>query len=351
MRRARLLDPAALPTAAAALLATAATAEFQFGAAWFAALAEAALAAPAHAGFLAAEADGRLLALLPVCRHGGRFAALTAPYTSIFRPLAGAAAAPAELTAAGRAFAAATRGGGVLRLDALEAEWPGLAPLLAGFAAGGMAALRFAHFGNWHLPVAGLDWAAYLSARPGALRSTLRRKERAGFDFSLIVGGAGLADGIAAYEAVHARSWKPTEPFPRFAATLMRHAAAAGVLRLGLLHRDGVPLAAQIWTLAGGTATVHKLAHDRAAEAASPGSLLTARMIRHLLDQERVAALDFGRGDDAYKAAWTGQRRQRIGVLLCAPWHPAGIAAIARHAAGRFAARLGPAKGGQWTHT
>ena len=84
----------------------------------------------------------------------------------------------------------------------------------------------------------------------------------------------------------------------------------------------------------------------RQAQALSPGSVLTALMIRHLLDEEHVAALDFGRGDDGYKAAWTGQVRPRIGVLLCPLWHPAGIAALARHAAGRLTA-----KERAWTHS
>jgi CelD/BcsL family acetyltransferase involved in cellulose biosynthesis len=67
--------------------------------------------------------------------------------------------------------------------------------------------------------------------------------------------------------------------------------------------------------------------------------VLTGLMIRHLLDEEHVAELDFGRGDDAYKQDWTGMRRQRHGVLLANPRRPAGIAATARHMAGRLRRR------------
>jgi CelD/BcsL family acetyltransferase involved in cellulose biosynthesis len=125
----------------------------------------------------------------------------------------------------------------------------------------------------------------------------------------------------------------------------MRAAAGAGVLRLGVLRRGGEPVAAQYWTVAGGTARVEKLAHDEAARTLSPGTVLTALMVRHLLEQEHVAALDFGRGDDAYKAGWTGLRRQRIGVLLCPPWHKAGFFAAARHLAGQAGATLRKALG------
>jgi len=59
-----------------------------------------------------------------------------------------------------------------------------------------------------------------------------------------------------------------------------------------------------------------------------------------MISAEGVAGIDFGRGDDPYKQLWTSQRRQRIGMVLAAPWHPAGIAALLRHAAGRVRAKL-----------
>ena len=329
-----------LPADAAALFEPA---EFQLGAAWFDAIAEAALPAGARPLWLVARAAGRARGALPLLRTAdGGMAGLTAPYTSVFRPLG---AADADWHAVGRAFARVCRGAGTLRLEALDPDWPPLSPLLAGFRGGGMVPLRFANFGNWHIDVSGQSWRDYLAARPGALRSTIRRRlARAEADravtFTLVSGGAALVAGIAAYDSVYARSWKEPEPYPRFAATLMRAAAGAGALRLGLLHAGGEPVAAQLWLLAGGVATVHKLAHDEAARALSPGTVLTAMMIRHLLDVERARTLDFGRGDDPYKEGWTGRRRARIGVLLCPPWRPAGAAAIARHAGGRLVARF-----------
>jgi CelD/BcsL family acetyltransferase involved in cellulose biosynthesis len=59
-------------------------------------------------------------------------------------------------------------------------------------------------------------------------------------------------------------------------------------------------------------------------------------MIRHLLDDEHVDELDFGRGDDSYKQDWTGARRQRQGVLLANGWRLRGLAAIALHTAGKL---------------
>jgi hypothetical protein len=358
-RRARRMTEAfdsvhALPPDAAALLAAAERGDFQLGAAWFGTVAAHALPAGTASRWLLHREAGRAAVLLPLARApDGRLAGLAAPYTCIFRPLAADDTGPAALVRAGRAFGIACRGAGPLRLDALDPDWPGLAPLLAGFRRAGLLPLRFAHFGNWHADVAGLDWAGYLAGRPGELRQTIRRRlARALRDpaigFEIITTAAGLDAGLAAYDAVYAGSWKPAEPYPRFGPAIMRAAAAAGVLRLGVLWQAGRPVAAQYWTLGGGTARVEKLAHDETAKQLSPGTVLTALMVRHLLHADGVGALDFGRGDDPYKAGWTGRRRQRIGVLLCPPWHPAGLRAIARHLAGQAAApfRITPGTAG-----
>ena len=272
----------------------------------------------------------------------GRFEALTNPYTCLYQPLA---AAGADLQMAGQALGRLARGGGVLRLDALDPDWQGLAPLLAGARAAGLVALRFDHFGNWHEPTAGCDWRGYLAARPGALRETVRRRLRdaerdPSLGFQVLAEPAEVEGGIAEYEAVYARSWKEPEPFPRFNAELMRQAARDGMLRLGVLRRAGQAIAVQLWIVHDGVAAVLKLAHDEAFKPLSPGTVLTAWMIRRLLDTERVGRIDFGRGDDPYKQLWTSVRRQRIGVVLVNPWRPAGLAILLRHVAGRLRRRI-----------
>jgi CelD/BcsL family acetyltransferase involved in cellulose biosynthesis len=153
--------------------------------------------------------------------------------------------------------------------------------------------------------------------------------------FEVVQGPEAVEAGIAAYEAVYARSWKEREPFPRFNAEMMRQ-TAGGALRLGLLRHRGQPVAAQIWVRHGGMAAVLKLAHDEAFKAMSPGTMLTALMLRQLFAEGGLESLDFGRGDDPYKRLWTSARRQRIGVVLANPLHPGGVAMIARHAAGRL---------------
>lgn len=271
---------------------------------------------------------------------GGRWQALTTPYTCRYAPLL-----PADPVPALAAFTRACRRVAVTRLDALPADWPHLPALLAAARAAGLVPLRFDHFGNWHEPVAGVDWAAYLASRPGGLRETIRRRLRRaerlpGAEFRLIDGAAGLEDAIAAFEAVYARSWKEPEPFARFNATLMRALAPRGWLRLGLWLVDGVTVAVQLWVVEHGRATVLKLAHDEAAKAHSPGTVLTALMLRSLFARDSLEEIDFGRGDDPYKQGWVNRRRQMIGVLLVNPRRPSGLAALARHGLGRLRARL-----------
>ena len=105
-------------------------------------------------------------------------------------------------------------------------------------------------------------------------------------------------------------------------------------------------MAAQYWILSGGQATLLKLAHDAAARAASPGTALTAMMVRHLIGEDHARSLDFGRGDDPYKQLWVSQRGQRIGLMLTDPWHPAGMVELARQATARARAWLRDTRAG-----
>ncbi|HEY1930475.1 MAG TPA: GNAT family N-acetyltransferase [Acetobacteraceae bacterium] len=271
---------------------------------------------------------------------GRALSSLTTPYTCRYAPLLHPSLDASARRAVFAAFGRFCRDWATTRLDALPADWPALADCIEGAKAAGLVVRRFDHFGNWHEPVGDLGWSGYLASRPGALRETIRRRLRRAernpdARFSVVAGGKELDAGIAAFESVYARSWKEPEPFARFNAALMRQAAVLGVLRLGVLWTGAQPAAAQFWIVEGGTATVLKLAHDEALKGDSPGTVLTALMLRRLLDEEHVGEIDFGRGDDGYKQGWAAQRRQRIGLVLANPRRIEGLAFLARHAAGR----------------
>ncbi len=337
MDEARILtSPEELPAGAEALFHGA---PFQSSRAWWRSVAAAALPDLAQPRFVLCVVAGRPVALVPLLLDGGVLASLSTPYTVTWQPLVAEGADYASVARAGALLGRTCRHWPVFRLHAVDPDWPHLRPLLAGLRRSGFRAARFEHFGNWQEPVAGRDWAAYLAARPGMLRETIRRKQARinrdrSLHFELVHAPAELDAGIQDYLDVYRRSWKQPEPFPGFDRALLHEAAAAGALRLGLLRRDGLPIAAQYWVVAEGTATVLKLAHDQGFRSLSAGTVLTAWMIRGLLTEGGIRLLDFGRGDDPYKRLWTSCRARRIGLVLARAAHPRGVAALARQWAG-----------------
>jgi hypothetical protein len=328
----------ALPRDALALLDG--SGEFFTSRLWWRVTTENAVPAGSRACFVLVRLHGEPALLCPLLVTDGALSALVTPYTCLFFPLV-SPNLPGKIALA--ALTRFFRHWPWVRFDALPADWSWLEALMDAGSQAGLVKLRFNCFGNWHEHT-GDCWDAYLAARPGPLRETIRRKLRragqGGAAFSVIDTAADIENGIAAYEAVYARSWKEPEPFPRFNPALMRAAAAEGSLRLGLLEISGNPVAAQFWVVHRGCATVLKLAHDDAFKAASPGTVLTAMMIRRLMEMDGVTMLDFGRGDDPYKQGWARERRQRVGVVFANPRRAAGLTLIARHAAGHARRKL-----------
>jgi Acetyltransferase (GNAT) domain len=298
--------------------------------AWWGVVEGHAIPAGASAGYVVVTQDDRVVGVVPVLRRGRGVDALTTPYTCVYTPIVTEFAA--------EAFGRACRGAGVCRIDSIPVEWDGLASCLAGVRRGGLVPLRFDHFGNWSQDVSDTSWRDYLAGRPGALRETVRRRLRqaeklAGASFEILRAPSDMDRATGIYEDVYGRSWKEAEPFPSFNVALMRAMAGLGALRLGVWSINAIPVAVQMWIVWEGEAIVLKLAHDEAFKAHSPGTVLTALMLRHLLEQETVRRIDFGRGDDSYKQGWVSERRQRVGFLLANPWHPRGVAALGRSAA------------------
>ncbi len=311
---------------------------------WFDSFTAAGMTAGAKPVFLVLRGnDGAARAILPCQRlvpsHAGEpdAASLTSFYSCAFQPIL-APGDPEGAFAIGRAAAEVFAADALIRFDSLDGDAPWLGPFLAGLARPGRALLRYAHFGRWWEPVPAGGFPEYLAGRDGALRETVRRKTarlaRDGAIFEIVPPGE-TERGIADYETVYARSWKEAEPFPKFQPVLMRDLAKAGWLRLAICRLDGRPVAAQLWVATAGTGTVLKLAHDQAFDRLSPGTALTAFAIRRLIEDDAIERLDFGRGDDPYKRAWTTRRTPHIGVLS------ASIArrplTIARHWIGAWA--------------
>ncbi|EGD58958.1 hypothetical protein Y88_1020 [Novosphingobium nitrogenifigens DSM 19370] len=284
---------------------------------WFRLLGEECLAP--SPSFLAVAREGDAVAALPLCRDRLGLSAMANWYSFIARPY---------WTADGAPLLAAILGD-LAREGALS-----FAPLPRSEAAIMLTAARKAGWIGWlsqtdsnHIvSTRGRDFATWWAQRPGALRETVRRKQRKGrvaIRISREFSATDLAADWAAYEAVYARSWKPEEGQPAFLRRFAMAEAAAGRLRIGLATIDGQPVAAQFWTVENGTAYIHKLAHDDRARAQSPGTLLSHALFAMAFDEDRVAMVDFGTGDDPYKRDWTEDVRPRYRLEA---FHPRALA-------------------------
>lgn len=191
---------------------------------------------------------------------------------------------------------------------------------------------------NHYVRLEGRSFDDYWATRPGQLRSTVRRKSMSGA-VSIRIHCAFDENAWRDYEQVYASSWKPSEGSPQFLEALARQEGAAGHLRLGVAYVDGTPVAAQFWTVDNDIALIHKLAHDERHVAASPGTLLSAALFRHVIDVDKVAEIDFGLGNERYKHAWMEQVRSRYRIDLLWPGHMANWPAIARHHLRKFSSK------------
>ena len=124
-----------------------------------------------------------------------------------------------------------------------------------------------------------------------------------------------LEQAISAWKKIYDASWKKPEPFPNFVPGLIRICASRGWLRLGIAYYDGEPAAAQFWIVNNNRAIIFKLAYDEKFAKLSAGTLLTAYLMAHVLDKDKVHEVDYMIGDDAYKKSWMSHRRERWGII------------------------------------
>lgn len=237
---------------------------------------------------------------------------------------------------------------GVIRLYPLDVDSGFFHDIASALTAAGYRSGRYFCFGNWTLPCKDLSFYTYFAARPSRVRNTVNRarKRLSGHGIwettIFTTPGAGLEQAISAFDTIYRLSWKPDEAYPEFIRQLCQVAAEQGWLRLGILRLNGDAIAAQLWLLDNGTAYIFKLAYDPAAAKFSPGSVLTAAMIEHALDRDKVHEIDYLSGDDAYKQDWMSERRERYGLVAFDLATLSGMLGALRHAGGRLWRKLRP---------
>jgi hypothetical protein len=188
---------------------------------------------------------------------------------------------------------------------------------------------------NWRLAING-DFDAYWAQRPSRLRSTARRRAKA-VDLEINIFNHFTEEAWNDYEEVYRASWKPEEGSFPFLRALARRESEAGALRLGIARHQGRPVAAQLWLIENSTAWIHKLAYAEDAKSWSPGTLLSESMFRAAIDQDRVKCIDYGNGDESYKADWMESRHLLWRISAMNPRRLSGLVGTARAAVGRLA--------------
>ena len=190
----------------------------------------------------------------------------------------------------------------------------------------------------WRIATEGMSFERYWAGRPSKLRNTAERKGKAA-ELETVVHTRFDAAAWADYEAVYRASWKPEEGSIAFLRALAEQEGAAGTLRLGIASHSGKPVAAQLWLVENGIATIHKLAYVEEAKKLSPGTLLSMAMFRHALDVDRVSLIDFGLGDDPYKADWMSERAPVFRVTAFNLLTRDGLLGLARASAAKLVRR------------
>ncbi|MEE4339271.1 GNAT family N-acetyltransferase [Erythrobacter sp.] len=290
------------------------------------------LAGTGLAPLIAIASDGDGQAALALTEKAGRIAPLRNWYSFTWRPLA----PPGEpgdrlLTEIARQLKAR---GHRVTLAPVPEEDGSASRLSEAFRSAGWRVEVTRYDINHVLHLRGRSFAEYWAGRPGRMRTTLKRKARKVETRIIEHFDAELWD---AYERIYAASWKPQEDFPEMLRDFARAEGDAGRLRFGMAWHDGEPVAAQCWTVENGTAFIHKLAHLESHRHLSAGTTLTAGLFEHVIDRDRVATVDFGTGDQPYKADWMEEIRPRYQIDCLDMGRARGWIDLARLTARRLA--------------
>lgn len=331
------LHPDQLPPDVQQLFSRAEQEDFQLGVPWLRNLVNTVF--PGHDGvrFYVLRREGRPMAVLPVLATkvglGWQVQSLSNYYTSRYAPVMAPEFKDHDLALLIKAVLKAHAPVVSLRFTPMDPDSRAYGALQTALRANGFIPFKFFCFGNWYLRVS-CDWSNYLKERSGVLRSTIKRMSKKlwadGGTMELIKGGAGLAQGIAAYEQIYASSWKKSEPYASFIPGLMQMCSEQGVLRLGLAKIHDKPIAAQLWMVAHGKASIFKLAYDEEYKAYAPGTLISAMLMHHVLENDQVTEVDYLTGDDPYKKTWMSHRRERWGIIAYNPKTLRGVFGLSK---------------------
>jgi len=201
--------------------------------------------------------------------------------------------------------------------------------LQAAMQSAGYRCERFFRFYNWIYRVQQRQsFTDYMAARPARLRNTISRKKRKldrehGYEIRLFTGEE-VPQAMSDYYVTYTASWKANEQYVDFLNGIVESFSTPGWSRLAVLYVKGQPVAAQLWFVLRGKASIFRLAYDKAWRSYSPGSILTSFLMEYVIDTDKVEEIDFLTGNDAYKQDWMSDRRERYALSCVKSIKPVG---------------------------
>lgn len=283
---------------------------------------------------IALASDGDDAVALPLMQQESTLAPLANWYSFTWGELATPGADAAALLAAiARDLARQAKR---ITLAPVPGEDGAVERLAGAFRSAGWAVIAEPCDTNSVLRVGGRSYADYLASRPGPLRTTISRKAKK-LEVEIHTGFDPAAWDT--YEAIYQASWKPTEGKPAMLRRFAEQEGEAGRLRLGIASHEDRAVAAQFWTVERGTAFIHKLAHLEDATKLSAGTVLTAALFKHVIDADRVELVDYGTGNDPYKALWMEELRPRFRLDCHRKRNPASWPHLAKGVLRKLASR------------
>ena len=313
-------DWSQLPESAAALFAQAEKDSIFFSRAWFECLTATALEDDHRMALACVVSGDKVMAILPLMegtankswyalRHG-------------FTPLHGLLLADDDqervLSFLAKALSQSSVNG--LLLEPIDDDDGDLNRLQGFLETSGFSCEHIFRSYNWIYRLHGKSYADYMAGRPAQLRNTISRKARKlernhGYEIRLFTGNE-VPRHMRDYYVVYNASWKQNDlKNAAFQECFVENFSRAGWSRLAILYIKEQPVAAQLWFVHGGKASIFRLAYDKAWGQYSPGTILTRFLMAHVIDTDRVEEIDFLTGNEAYKQDWMSERRERF--LLC----------------------------------
>ena len=163
-------------------------------------------------------------------------------------------------------------------------------------------------------------WEGLSRNHRGNVRRRRRRLEELGVvELEMFEGGEGLGERLDESFRLEAASWKgergtaiaASSQTRVFYECLCEWAAEAGLLRLGVLRLDGRMIAFHLSLETDEAHYLLKLGYDVDLASVSPGTVLTAAMVKHSFDAG-LRRCEFLGDDEPYKLRWTEDCHQFV---------------------------------------